>query len=468
MKQKKINRIMIAAPSSGCGKTTITCGLLQALVNRRMQAVSFKCGPDYIDPMFHRSVIGVPTGNLDTFFTEYNHMRYLFATASKQAEIAILEGAMGYYDGQTVTSTDASSYDIAKQLQTPVILVVNGRGASQSIAALIQGFLQYRTPSMILGIILNQVSAVIYPQLKEKIEQELQIMVLGYLPVHKSMELQSRHLGLVMPEELLELQKQLQEIAAKMEETIDISKIIRIANEAPELTYEEPEYLQNVTKQKVRIAVAKDPAFCFYYQESMQLFEKMGVTLVPFSPLKDAALPQDVQGLLLGGGYPELHAKSLANNLSMKKSIKKALLSDMPCIAECGGFLYLQETLADDKGNHYPMVGFLNGEAQRAVKRPGFGYVNVTVREESVFGAPGVLIPAHEFHYWESSDPGIQAVAVKPDGVRKWDCTRIQNKTIAGFPHFYLEGNPQAAASFVQHCVKYGNAQKNSSCDHIE
>lgn len=459
MKQK-INRIMIAAPSSGCGKTTITCGLLQALVNRRMQAVSFKCGPDYIDPMFHRSVIGVPAGNLDTFFTEYGHMRYLFAEASRQAEIAVLEGVMGYYDGQTVRSTDASSYDIAKQLQTPVILVVNGKGASQSIAALIQGFLQYRTPSMIQGVILNQVSAVIFPQLKEKIEQELQIPVLGYLPFHKRMELQSRHLGLVIPEELGDLQKQLQEIVAMMEETIDIPKIIRIASEAPALSYEEPVYLQNVIHKKVRIAVARDQAFCFYYQESMQLFEKMGVVLVPFSPLKDATLPQDVQGLLLGGGYPELHAKTLADNTSMRKSIKKALLSNMPCIAECGGFLYLQETLADEKGVNYPMIGFLKGAAQRAAKRQGFGYVNVTVKEESVFGVPGVQIPAHEFHYWESSEPGVQAIAVKPDGVRKWDCMRIQNKTIAGFPHFYLQGNMQAAASFVDNCVQYGNARK--------
>lgn len=468
MKHVKINRIMIAAPSSGCGKTTITCGLLQALVNRRVRSVSFKCGPDYIDPMFHRSVIGVPTGNLDTFFTSYSHMRYLFATASKQTEIAVLEGVMGYYDGQTVSSTDASSYDIAKQLQTPVILVVNGKGASLSIVPLIQGFLQFRIPSMIKGVILNQVSEAIYPQLKEKIEQELQIPVLGYLPFDKSMGLQSRHLGLVMPEELGNLQRQLQDIAAKMEKTIDISKIIRIANEAPELIYEKPEYLQNVRKQKIRIAVARDSAFCFYYQESMQLFEKLGVTLVPFSPLREEILPQDIQGLLLGGGYPELHAKRLANNVSMKKSIIKALSSDMPCIAECGGFLYLQKTLVDDKKNSYPMVGFMSGESQRAAKRPGFGYVNVTIRQESVLGVPGVRIPAHEFHYWESSDPGIQAVAVKPDGVRKWDCIQIQNKTIAGFPHFYLEGNPKAAAFFVEQCVQYGIAQKNRSCNHIE
>lgn len=467
MKQK-INRIMIAAPSSGCGKTTITCGLLQAFVNRRMQAVSFKCGPDYIDPMFHRSVIGVPAGNLDTFFTEYGHMRYLFAEASRQAEIALLEGVMGYYDGQTVTSTDASSYDIATQLQTPVILVVNGKGASLSIAALIQGFQQYRTPSMIQGVILNQVSAVIFPQLKEKIEQELQIPVLGYLPFHKSMGLQSRHLGLVLPEELGDLQRQLQEIAAKMEETIDIARIIRIANEAPALSYEEPVYLQNVIHQKVRIAVARDQAFCFYYQESMQLFEKMGVTLVPFTPLKDATLPQDVQGLLLGGGYPELHAKVLSDNTTMKESIKKALEAGMPCIAECGGFLYLQDALTDENENTYPMVGFLEGTARRAKKRDRFGYVYVTVKEESVFGVSGVQIPAHEFHYWESSNPGTQATAVKPDKIRSWDCIRIQNKTIAGFPHFYLEGNPQAAASFVDYCVQYGNAQdKNSLCNCI-
>lgn len=454
---------MIAAPSSGCGKTTITCGLLQALVNRRMQAVSFKCGPDYIDPMFHRSVIGVPTGNLDTFFTEYGYMRYLFADASVKAEIAVLEGVMGYYDGQSVTSTKASSYDIAMQLQTPVILIVNGKGASLSIIAQIQGFLQYRTPSMIQGVILNQVSAVIYTQLKEKIEQELNILVLGYLPFDNNLGLQSRHLGLVLPEELSDLQRHLQEFAAKMEETIDIVKIIGIADAAPPLSYEEPVYQKNVKNQKIRIAVARDSAFCFYYQENLQLLEQMGAVIVPFSPMLDHALPQEVQGLLLGGGYPELYAKKLSDNKSMMGSIKKALEADMPCIAECGGFLYLQETLTDENENTYPMVGFLEGTAQRAKKRERFGYVYVTVKEASVFGVSEVQIPAHEFHYWESSIPGSQATAVKPDKVRTWDCMRIQHKTIAGFPHFYLHGNSQAAASFIEACGQYGMIQKRKN-----
>ena len=351
----RLPRIMLAAPASGSGKTLVTCGILQALVNRGLRVASFKCGPDYIDPMFHSRVIGARSGNLDTFFTDGETTRYLFGRAASEADISVIEGVMGYFDGLGGISEQASSsdvartldapvvLDVARTLDAPVVLVVNCRGMSLSVLALIQGFVEYRKPGQIRGVILNQLPASLYPDLKERIEEDLPVRVLGYVPKAEELVLESRHLGLVLPGEIERLREKLQKLAALLEETLDLEGLISMAREAPELLYREPELPRAQAqlpghgkiseREKIRIGVAQDEAFCFTYRDNLQLLQDLGAELVPFSPLADAGLPENLQGLILSGGYPELHAARLAENASMREGLPGA--SRGPAGGEC-------------------------------------------------------------------------------------------------------------------------------------
>lgn len=267
----KIPRVLLAAGASGSGKTLITCGLLQALVNRNLKTASFKCGPDYIDPMFHSRVIGTKSRNLDTFFTDENRTRYLLAKNAADCEIAVMEGVMGYYDGVGGTTSRASAYDLAKTTDTPVILIVNSRGMSVSLAAYVKGFLEYKKDSHICGVIFNQMSPMLYPRMKQLLEEELSVKVLGYVPKVEDCVIESRHLGLVLPEEIPELKNRLQKLAEVLEKTLDIDGILELAQTAPELQapdlkklIQEDAAFAYHTEEKVRIGVADDEAFCFF------------------------------------------------------------------------------------------------------------------------------------------------------------------------------------------------------------
>ena len=358
----RLPRIMLAAPSSGSGKTLITCGILQALVNRGFRVASFKCGPDYIDPMFHSRVIGVKSGNLDTFFTDKATTRYLFGRSAAEAEISVAEGVMGYYDGLGGISEEASSSDVAAALNMPVVLVVNCRGMSISVVPLIKGFLEYQTPSRIKGVILNQMPKSLYADMKAQIERWLPVKVLGYVPKVEDLVLESRHLGLVLPGEIESLKEKLNRLAAVLEESIDLDAFLALAYEAPDFTYETPELPKLSGGKKVRIGVAEDDAFCFTYRDNFQMLKDMGAELVPFSPIKDEALPEGIDGLILSGGYPELHAKALSENASMRRAIHGAVAAGLPCIAECGGFLYLHRILEGSDGVEYPMADVIGAQ----------------------------------------------------------------------------------------------------------
>ena len=306
MQWSNIPRFMLAAAASGSGKTTVTCGLLQALQNRGCKVASFKCGPDYIDPMFHQKVIGTHSRNLDLFFMRPDVIHYLLAKNGAGKDVSLLEGVMGFYDGLGGNTTIASSYDLAKTTKTPVILVVNCNGMSVSAAAQIKGFLSFRPDAGIVGVILNQVSAMLYPTLKSVIEAELSVRVLGYLPYLPECFLESRHLGLVTAQEITDLQKKLQQLAAQLEKSVDIDGLLQIAGAAAPIGWQEPAVFQQKIEQPVKIAIAQDEAFCFYYQDSLDLLTELGAELLPFSPLHDEILPDDIDGLYLGGGYPLL------------------------------------------------------------------------------------------------------------------------------------------------------------------
>ncbi|SHO44224.1 cobyrinate a,c-diamide synthase [Anaerocolumna xylanovorans] len=452
----KAPRIMIAATGSGSGKTLLTCALLQVMADMGKRTAAFKCGPDYIDPMFHEKVIGVPSKNLDTFFTDENTTRYLLLEGAKEKDISIIEGVMGLYDGLGGIKEEASSYHLARATKTPVILAIDAHGMGRSVIPLISGFLQYDTQHLIKGVLLNGITGMFYELIKPEIEKQLPVTVLGYFPRQKDVKLESRHLGLKMPGEIEGLKEEVKRLAAVMAGAVDIRKIVTIAREADDLKAEEIVISPGSTK--VRIGIAKDEAFCFYYEDNLRLLQKYNAELVFFSPLWDKELPKNLQGIILGGGYPELYAKPLAENEGMKESIKAAISQGMPSIAECGGFLYLHETLKNAEGEVFPMVGAVKGTCHYTGKLVRFGYIEITAGTESYLGE-NTKIRGHEFHYFDSTDNGASCVAQKPVTERNWQCVHAGKNHWWGFPHLYYYSNTEYVSRFLE---RAGNYEENA------
>lgn len=472
---------MIAAPKSGSGKTMITCALLQLLKDNGKNVSSYKCGPDYIDPMFHKKVLGVPSKNLDTFFTDEKTTVQLFLDERADGDFAVLEGVMGLYDGLGGIYEQGSSYHLAKVTQTPIILVVDAKGMGKSVLALIAGFLQYDTQHLIKGVLFNRMSKGYYDIIKPLIEKELSVKVVGYFPEQKDIGLSSRHLGLVMPDELSDIKKQLNETAYRLKKTIDMDLFIDIAEAADEICDSENadkdkrQTLKNAEIMRlqdqnntVNIAVAMDEAFCFYYEDNLRMLEKCGAQLQYFSPLHDTSLPEDCDAMLLGGGYPELYAKELSENVSMLNAIKKAFRAGMPTVAECGGFMYLHtyiRNICDDNDeknnadtqnnmNKSKLVGALDGVCHFKGKLVRFGYIELA-EKHSNFLPPNEKIKAHEFHYYDSTDNGADCIATKPATGRSYDCVISHDNYWLGFPHLYYPSNPHFAESLVRKAYEY-------------
>ena len=465
-------RIMLAAPKSGSGKTLLTCGLLEVLRRRGLNPIACKCGPDYIDPMFHRYVLGIPGRNLDSFFLPAEGVRKVLVDAvrEEQAGIAVLEGVMGYYDGLGGTETSASSWEIAEITDTPAILVLDCKGASLSAAAMASGFLHFRKKSHIAGVILNRVSSMYYERLAAAVEEASGLPVLGYLPESEEYRMESRHLGLFLPGEIDRLRERIGRLADQMEKSIAVEQVLEVAGMLPlRIENKEKEKAENESMEaesiakfpacqeqkvtsRVRIGVARDEAFCFYYQENFRLLEQMGAELVYFSPLRDKKIPDRVDGLLFGGGYPENYARELAKNAAMRESIRRSIAAGMPFLAECGGFLYLHRTLEGSDGKHWEMAGVYPFDAYRTNRLRRFGYVRLLT-------SSGQEIHGHEFHYWESEDPGTDWEAVKPTGNRSWRCIHEKGGQIGGFPHLYYASCPDFLRKWLDVCAK-GSQQK--------
>lgn len=451
-------RVMFAATRSGSGKTTVTCGVLAALKKQNIKVQAYKCGPDYIDPMFHRTVLGINTGNLDTFFAGADAIGRILARDTKDAELIVMEGVMGYYDGVGGTTTMASSYELSKVTKTPVVLIVDAKGASVTLAAIIRGIMEYKKDSRIVGVILNRVSPMFYSRIKHVIETECGIPVLGYLPEDASFAVPSRHLGLLQPDEMQKQRDWVETVAKAARKTIDIDGILEIAAQAEMLQIQKAtgETEKSKFPAGYRIGVARDAAFSFYYRENLRMLEDMGATLVYFSPLTDAHV-SEVDALIFGGGYPELYAKQLYENQSMRASVWQALEAGMPCHAECGGFLYLGKSLADAEGNVYEMVGFLDGAGFRTERLQRFGYVELAPQEADAF-AVNTVLRGHEFHYWDSTDCGDACLAWKPLSKQKtYPCMVKKKGTFAGFPHLYYAG----AENFFYHLFLNSTENEN-------
>lgn len=445
-------RLMLAATSSGVGKTTLTIGLLGAFLERGMKPAAFKCGPDYIDPLFHAEVLGVRGNNLDLFFAAPEIVGGVFYEGSAEADISVMEGAMGFYDG--IGGGDrASGWHVAVETKTPVILVMHPKGAMLSLSAVVAGFTRFRENSMIRGVILNRCSTVYADRLASGIERETGLRVFGNLPELPDVTIESRHLGLATPDAVENVRGRICRLAEQVEENIDVSGLAALARSAPDLTVRTPE-IRRVSGAPVRIAVAKDKAFCFYYRENFEVLRALGAELVFFSPLRAARLPDGIGGLYIGGGYPELHAGELAENSLLRDAIREAVEGGMPVVAECGGFLYLQSTLADRDGEEFPMVGVLSGAGRNAGRLKRFGYITLRARRDTLLCAAGEEMPAHEFHYWDSDVVGDAFIAEKASGERSWECVVANETMYAGFPHLYFWSKPDAARRFVEAAIR--------------
>lgn len=449
--------VLIAATKSGSGKTTITCALLQALKERGIRTRAFKCGPDYIDPMFHKQIIGVPSRNLDTFFSGPEQIRELYQMNSKEtddrAEISVIEGVMGLYDGLGGIREEGSAYHLAEVLDIPIVLVLDAHGMGRSMIPLLFGFLKYDKSHLIRGVILNRTTPMFLQTIAPLIEQELKLPVLGCFPKTQKLVMPGRHLGLVMPDEIDDIRRQLHEAAVQLEKTVDIDRILAIADEAGNI-----DDFSRKTAGKpcadLRLAVAQDEAFCFYYEDNLRMLRENGVTIVWFSPIHDEVLPQNIDGILLGGGYPELHARALAANEKMRKAIRDSITAGMPSVAECGGFMYLHDTLVDKTGESFGMAGVLPAECKDTGKLVRFGYVEIEEKEAGWLPA-GTRIRGHEFHYYDSSDNGMDCVAQKPVTGRNWTCIHSTPEHWWGYPHLYYPSNPEFVYHFVAQMRKW-------------
>ena len=447
-------RLLLCAPASGGGKTTVTCALLQALVNRGLEPVAFKSGPDYIDPMFHSEVIGAKSRNLDLFLMGEEGVRRSLWENTREGALAVIEGAMGYYDGIAMTSR-ASAWELARVTHTPAVLVMDGRGAARSLAAVVKGLCTLEGDSGIRGVILNRISPMLYPRLKGCIEEETGLRVFGFLPQRPDCSLESRHLGLVTAAEVAHLREKLSALALQAEQTLDLDGLLALAAQAPQ-----PEPPRTSLPAPLaghpRIALARDKAFCFYYADALALLEALGAQLVEFSPLEDEQLPEGCSGLYLGGGYPEEYAQTLARNTPLLGEIHAKILQGLPTVAECGGFLYLHRHLGDADGRYdWHMAGAFSGTAQNTGKLGRFGYITMTACTDGLLCRAGEQLPAHEFHYWDSTTPGADFRAQKPLSDRGWDCGWHTSTLYAGFPHLHFGGCPAAAARFVEACMQY-------------
>lgn len=431
-------QFLLAAPRSGSGKTTMTCALLMALKRRGCAPCAFKSGPDYIDPMFHRAVLGVESRSLDLFFSAPETVRTLYARGAAGHGAAVCEGAMGFYDGLGGVSDRASAWHLADTLGLPVLLVVEPKGQSLTLAAELNGLVNFRTPSHIAGILLNNCTARMHALLAPMLEKETGLPVLGFLPKLPEAVIGSRHLGLYTAAEVENLQQKLALLADAAEEHIDWPRLLALCEKEPPALPVQPE----TPPARVRIAVAQDEAFCFTYAETLEAFRDAGAEVVFFSPLRDTALPENIGGLYLPGGYPELHAKELSGNTSLLREIKQKIESGLPTAAECGGFLYLGQSLTDAEGQSWPMAGVLPGEAKDAGRLVRFGYAALSADSDSMLFRAGESFPIHEFHHWDSTANGMALAAKKPVGGAEWRCGFVNEHFYAGFPHLYWAGTP--------------------------
>ena len=443
-------RLVIAGTQSGVGKTTVTLAILAALKNRGRQVQPFKVGPDFIDPGHHSAATGRLSRNLDGWMLGEAVNREIFIRASADADLSIIEGMMGLFDGSSPVSEIGSTAELAKQLDAPVLLVIDGSAMARSAAAMVSGYATFDPALRVAGVLFNRVSSEgHYQLLKEAVEQETDVMVVGYLRPDQAIAISDRHLGLVtaMEQGTGELYGRLAKAAA---ETVDLDRVEALARSCRELPM--PSHsISGSNGRRVRIGVAQDQAFCFYYPENLELLEKEGAELVKFSPLNDRVL-LDADMLYLGGGYPELHGERLAGNVAMRTAIRKFSERGGTIYAECGGMMYLTKAIRDLEGKYYEMVGLFEAEAVMSKARMTLGYRELQISQPCVLGEVGTTARGHEFHYSVVEPNGqLQYACMLRDaqGKSKGQDGLVAGNTMGLYSHLHFASQPKIAASLI-------------------
>ncbi|MDD2553819.1 MAG: cobyrinate a,c-diamide synthase [Desulfotomaculaceae bacterium] len=447
-----MNRVIIAGTHSGAGKTTVTAGLLAALWKKGLSVQPFKVGPDYIDTGYHAVAAGRMSYNLDLWMMPARNILQLFRHGMDGMDIGVIEGVMGLYDGVGSTP-ESSTAEIAKLLNAPVILVVDAGGMSTSVAAQVLGYKTFDRGLRLAGVIVNNVgSERHYKLVRDAVESYTGIPVLGFLPRDRSVELPSRHLGLLPAQELERHTEIIEKTARLVREWIDLDQVIALARSARPLPQVSPFAFES--GKPVQIAVARDESFSFYYRSTLELLASLGAELRYFSPRKDGRLPESIDGLYLGGGFPEVFAGDLAANGSLLEDINRKLKSGLFCYAECGGFMYLTESITAKNGEKYPMAGFFDGHTFMTDRLQRFGYVDIEFTGENVLGKVGQKARGHEFHH--SLVEGITCPATylikSAFSGDRWQCGYRRANTLAAYAHIDFWGYPKLARHFLDLC----------------
>ncbi|MGG0720161.1 cobyrinate a,c-diamide synthase [Robertmurraya massiliosenegalensis] len=444
-----MNRFVLAGTGSGVGKTTYTIGIMRALMKRGLTVQGFKCGPDYIDPTFHTAVTKRPSRNIDSFMMSKDIVRSIVARASQQADVAIIEGVMGLYDGKSPLSNEGSAAHISEITESPVILIVNGASMARSVAAVVKGFQMLDEKSNIVGVLCNQLgSKSHYEIVKTAIEKECGIPVIGYLQKGAVAPMPSRHLGLIPAVERGDLDSYFDRLAEAIEETVDIELLLKITD-AQSLEVSSSIFDVQRERKGVHIAVAKDSAFNFYYEENFELLRAYGAILHFFSPLQNEEVPKIAQGLYIGGGFPEEFAGSLAENEVSKQSIRSAIESGLPTLAECGGFMYLTEEIIDRSGETYPMVRMIRGRVRMQEKLAALGYREISGVDGNFLIGEGESAKGHEFHYSQFEGEYSSPAYVNKSRFRAQQEGYLFKNLVAGYTHFHFASNPKLVENWL-------------------
>jgi len=459
-------RLLVGGTHSGVGKTTVTLALLAAFRSRGRQVQPFKVGPDYIDPGHHRLASGRVSRNLDGWMLKPEMNQESFRQASWDADLSIIEGMMGLFDGCSATDERGSAAEVAKQLKAPVLLVVDGSALARSAAALVNGYVKFDRKLRVAGVIFNWVkSEGHYQLLKEAVETETKVEVVGYLRPTSEVTIKDRHLGLKTALEMgsTELYDTLGLAAS---ETMDLDAIERLAQSSPPLVGERVEpsgYANQRLGKKIKVGIAYDPAFCFYYHDNLELLQKFGADIILFSPMSNRSLPH-VDLLYLGGGYPELNAEALERNGEMRKMIRAFAEKGGPIYAECGGLMYLTQRLRDLEGREYDMAGVFPAETVLDANRMTLGYREVTVTETCLLGEVGTTVRGHEFHYSFLEPKGDLTYIGNVTDAQGRECGQdglAQANVVALYTHLHFSSQPAIAWNLVQTARDYSSSTRN-------
>ena len=460
-------RIVIAGVTSGSGKTTITSGLMRLFKNSGINVQSFKAGPDYIDPSYHTIATGNFSRNLDTWMLGEELVKELLIKNSKDADLSIIEGVMGLFDGKSGIDEFGSTSHLAKITNTPVILVVDTRSIARSVAAIVYGFMNYDPDLNVKGIILNKVASPRHLKILMDAIEPLGIEVVGHVMRNEALKMPERHLGLIPASEMENLDSQLDFIAGELAKTIDHKKLLEIASTAGEYNYPKEKAFNDASlnkfkNEKIKIAYAYDKAFSFYYHDSLDYLRHLGIELIPVSPLKDKKLPDDISGFIIGGGFPELFIDQLGENKSFLESIQGYHLKKLPILAECGGFMYLNKTITDFEDKTKTMASLIPGKTEMTKKLVSMGYRKAELIENCIMGKKGNILTGHEFHYSRyipsEKSEGLSAVNYIEGNVNDG---YVKNNLFASFLHFHFAANIEAAEYFINSSLSFKKNQED-------